>query len=241
VTAGAGPPYTLLEAGLGTAVRPALLEQALTHRSFAYEHGGLPTNERLEFLGDSVLGLVVTECLYADHPGLAEGELAKMRASVVNARALAGVARSLDLGRWLRLGRGEQGTGGRDKDSILADTMEAVIGAVHVERGVAGSGPLVRSLFAPLLRASAVGGAAADHKTVLQEATAARGLGLPEYRLTGSGPDHARRFEAEAYVDGRLCGTGEAGTKKHAEQRAAQLALGALATQAAPAAQAPSA
>ena len=127
-----------LEAALGVAPDPALLERALTHRSFAYENGGLPTNERLEFLGDSVLGLIVTDTLFRGHPDLPEGQLAKLRAAVVNMRALAGVARALDLGAYIRLGRGEEGTGGRDKASILADTLEAVIGAVYLDLGLQG-------------------------------------------------------------------------------------------------------
>src|SRR5690348_11378127 len=143
---GAGQPDTtellrVLDAGLS----PGLLERALTHRSYAYENGGLPTNERLEFLGDAVLGLVVTDALYRTHPELPEGQLAKLRASVVNTRALAGVARSLELGRWLRLGKGEEVTGGRDKASILADTMEALIGAVYLDRGLDAASVMVRT------------------------------------------------------------------------------------------------
>src|SRR5690348_2126936 len=143
---GAGQPDTtellrVLDAGLS----PGLLERALTHRSYAYENGGLPTNERLEFLGDSVLGLVVTDALYRTHPDLPEGQLAKLRASVVNTRALANVARSLDLGRWLLLGKGEEVTGGRDKASILADTIEAIIGAVYLDRGLDAASVMVRT------------------------------------------------------------------------------------------------
>ena len=223
-TGEAGPPYTLLEATLGTGVDAVLLEQALTHRSYAYEHGGLPTNERLEFLGDAVLGLVVTDALYRRHPGLPEGSLAKLRASVVNARALAGVARSLQLGRWLRLGRGEQATGGRDKTSILADTMEAVIGAVYLDRGISGATTMVCALFDPLMSAASQDGAELDWKTALQEITASRGLGVPDYRLTGSGPDHARSFTAEVLVAGQVRGSGAGGSKKQAEQQAAEQA-----------------
>ena len=223
-----GPPYTVLEAGLGTGVEPGLLQQALTHRSYAYEHGGLPTNERLEFLGDAVLGVVVTDALYRTHPDLAEGQLAKMRASVVNARALADVARGLELGRWLRLGRGEQGTGGRDKSSILADTTEAIIGAVYLDRGIDGATSLVRRLFDPLLTAAAGDGAAIDWKTSLQELTAARGLGAAHYGITECGPDHAKQFGAQALVGGQARGEGEGRTKKEAEQHAAEAAVAAL-------------
>jgi ribonuclease-3 len=224
----AGPPYTSLEAALGTAVDPALLERALTHRSYAYEHGGLPTNERLEFLGDAVLGLAVTDALYRRHPDLPEGQLAKLRASVVNTRALAGVARGLGLGRWLRLGRGEETTGGRDKNSILADTTEAVLGAVYLDRGTEAALALVHRLFDPLMQASSQEGAALDWKTALQELTATRGLGVPVYRLAESGPDHAKSFWAVVHVGGNPHGEGAGRTKKEAEQHAAQAAFRAL-------------
>ena len=214
--------YTLLEAALGTAVEPALLERALTHRSYAYENGGLPTNERLEFLGDSVLGVVVTDALYTRHPDLPEGSLAKLRASVVSTRARAGVARDLGLGRWMRVGRGEEVTGGRDKPSILADTMEAVIGAVYLERGLEGATKLVLALFDPLMEAAAQDGAAQDWKTALQELTAARGLGVPDYAISESGPDHAKSFLATAVVGGSAYGEGAGSSKKEAEQQAAE-------------------
>ena len=223
-----GPPYTLLEAALGTAVDPELLERALTHRSYAYEHGGLPTNERLEFLGDAVLGLVVTDALYTTYPDLPEGSLAKLRASVVNTRALADVARTLELGRWLRLGRGEEVTGGRDKNSILADTMEAVLGAVYLDRGIAAVSVVVRALFDPLMRAASEEGASLDWKTALQELGAARGLGVPDYRLAESGPDHAKSFTADVAMGGAVCGSGEGRSKKEAEQKAAEAAYVAL-------------
>jgi ribonuclease-3 len=224
----AAPPYTLLEAALGTAVDPALLERALTHRSYAYEHGGLPTNERLEFLGDAVLGLVVTDLLFREHPDLAEGALAKLRASVVSTRALAGVARELGLGRWMRLGRGEEVTGGRDKPSILADTMEAVIGAVYLERGVDAAAGVVRRLFGALMESAATGGAASDWKTALQELTAAHGLGVPDYLIADSGPDHAKSFTAQAMVAGLARGSGAGSSKKEAEQQAAEEAWRSL-------------
>jgi ribonuclease-3 len=218
------PSYTLLEAALGTALEPGLLERALTHRSYAYEHGGLPTNERLEFLGDSVLGVIITDALYRNHPDLAEGQLAKLRASVVNTRALAGVARSLELGRWLRLGKGEEVTGGRDKASILADTMEALIGAVYLDRGLEAATVMVRRLFDPLMEAATAEGAALDWKTSLQELTAASGLGVPEYDVTESGPDHQKAFAAAAVVRGQVHGEGVGRSKKEAEQQAAEAA-----------------
>jgi ribonuclease-3 len=217
-----------LEERLGVELDEALLVRALTHRSFAYEHGGLPTNERLEFLGDSVLGLVVTDALFHRHPDLPEGQLAKLRAAVVNMRALADVGRSLDLGPFLRLGRGEEGTGGRDKSSILADTLEALIGAVYLDRGLTVASALVRRLFDPLIEASAQLGAGLDWKTSLQELTAAVGIGVPEYLVTESGPDHEKTFRATARVGGHDYGLGSGRSKKEAEQQAAEAAWNAL-------------
>ncbi len=163
----------------GATLPTSAMDLAMTHRSYAYENGGIPTNERLEFLGDSVLGLVVTESLYRNYPDVSEGQLAKMRAAIVNARALADVARSLDLGAHLRLGKGEEITGGRDKSSILADTLEAVIGAVYLECGLATAEGLVRTLFDPLVARAATLGAGLDWKTSLQELTASLDLGAP--------------------------------------------------------------
>jgi ribonuclease-3 len=204
------------------------MELAVTHRSFAYENGGLPTNERLEFLGDSVLGLVVTESLYLRYPDVAEGHLAKMRAAIVNARALAEVARSLGLGEHLRLGRGEEITGGRDKSSILADTLEAVIGAVYLEHGLAIAEDLVHRLFDPLVDRAATLGAGLDWKTSLQELTAAHELGAPEYSVEESGPDHAKAFRALVVIAGQAWGEGEGRSKKEAEQHAAEAAYHAV-------------
>ncbi|MCW2605978.1 MAG: ribonuclease [Frankiales bacterium] len=232
--AAARPDYALLEAALGTPLDTELLERALTHRSYAYEQGGLPTNERLEFLGDAVLGIVVTDALFRAHEELPEGQLAKLRASVVNTRALADVARRLGLGPWLRLGRGEEATGGRDKTTILADTMEALIGAVYCEHGIEGATVLVRALFDPLMTAAAEADASLDWKTELQELSAARGLGVPAYALSETGPDHAKRFTAQVRLAGELQGEGQGRSKKEAEQHAAQVA--AVALRAAPAA-----
>ncbi|MGV2386199.1 MAG UNVERIFIED_CONTAM: ribonuclease III, partial [Thermobifida fusca] len=153
---------------VGVEIAPDILTRALTHRSYAYENGGLPTNERLEFLGDSVLGLVVTDTLYRTHPDLSEGQLAKLRAAVVNMRALADVARELGIGRYVRLGRGEEATGGRDKSSILADTLEALIGAVYLDRGLDEASALVHRLFDPLIARASGLGAGLDWKTSLQ-------------------------------------------------------------------------
>jgi len=147
----ARPRLSDLAARLEVDIAPGLLERAVTHRSYAYENGGLPTNERLEFLGDSVLGLVVTDTLYRTHPDLPEGQLAKLRAAVVNAKALAGIGRQLGLGEHLLLGRGEETTGGRDKSSIVADTVEAVIGAVYLDQGLDVATSLIHRLFDPLI------------------------------------------------------------------------------------------
>jgi ribonuclease-3 len=224
------PREGLLEA-LDVGLSPALLDQALTHRSYAYEKGGLPTNERLEFLGDAVLQLIVTDALYRRHPNLAEGALAKQRASVVNMRALAVVARQLGpagIGPYLLLGKGEETTGGRDKASILADTLEAVIGAVYLELGLVVSAGFVHRWFDPLLDEAAGRGAGLDWKTSLQERTALLALGPPEYLVAESGPDHAKRFTARARISDAILGEGEGGSKKEAEQRAAEAAFAAL-------------
>ncbi|GAB1822080.1 ribonuclease III [Herbidospora sp. RD11066] len=217
-----------LEGVLKVRLNLAILERALTHRSFAYENGGLPTNERLEFLGDSVLGLVVTDTLYREHPDLPEGQLAKLRAAVVNMRALADVARSLGMGRYLRLGRGEEGTGGRDKSSILADTLEALIGTVYVDKGLDEAFRVVHTLFDPLIKRSASLGAGLDWKTSLQELTASEVLGVPEYHVEESGPDHAKSFVATVRVGGQDYGTGAGRSKKEAEQQAAEAAWTAI-------------
>jgi ribonuclease-3 len=215
-----GAPDALIE-HLRLPLQRAVIEQALTHRSYAYENGGLPTNERLEFLGDSVLGLVVTETLYREHPDLPEGQLAKLRAAVVNMRALALVGRDLGLGRYVRLGKGEEATGGRDKASILADSVEALIGAVYVDRGIDAATALVHRLFDPVMTQARGLGAGLDWKTSLQELTAAMELGVPEYRIVESGPDHAKSFIAKVVLRDGDHGEGSGASKKEAEQAAA--------------------
>ena len=206
---------------LGVVLPGPILSMALTHRSYAYENGGLPTNERLEFLGDAVLGLVVTDWLYTKHPDLSEGQLAKMRAALVNMRALADIARLLDIGSYLRLGRGEETTGGRDKSSILADTLEALFGACYVTHGVEASRDLVMRQIGPLMNNVERLGAGLDWKTSLQELAADRGLGVPEYRLTEAGPDHAKTFEATVWLNSQPHCQGLGRSKKEAEQQAA--------------------
>jgi len=220
----AADPAGLLRA-LGVPMTAETLERALTHRSYAYENGGLPTNERLEFLGDSVLSLVVTDTLFKGHPTLPEGQLAKLRAAVVQMSTLAEVAaRELNLGSFVRLGRGEEGTGGRDKPSILADTLEAVIGATYIDCGLDAASGLVHRLFDPVIQRSALLGAGLDWKTSLQELTADRGLGVPEYHVRDSGPDHQKMFRAVVKVGARELGEGEGRSKKAAEQLAAEAA-----------------
>jgi ribonuclease-3 len=206
-----------------------LLEQALTHRSYAYENGGLPTNERLEFLGDSVLGVVVTETLFRAHPTLSEGRLAKLRAAVVNARALAEVAQTIELGQHIKLGRGEETTGGRKKSSILSDTVEAVIGAVYLSGGFETASHVVHRLFDPLMENAAGLGAGLDWKTSLQELTAEHSLGVPEYIIEDEGPDHEKVFTAQVKVGSQLYGHGTGRSKKEAEQQAAEAAYVAIA------------
>jgi ribonuclease-3 len=217
-----------LSCALGVPMTAETLERALTHRSFAYENGGLPTNERLEFLGDSVLSLVVTDTLFNSHPDLPEGQLAKLRAAVVQMGALAEVARELNLGAFVRLGRGEEGTGGRDKPSILADTLEAVIGATYIDCGLEAASDLVHRLFDPVIERSALLGAGLDWKTSLQELTADRGLGVPEYQVKDSGPDHQKLFRAVVRVGSSELGAGEGRSKKAAEQLAAEAAYRAI-------------
>ncbi|EON33838.1 ribonuclease III [Gordonia terrae C-6] len=219
-----GPRAALLDA-LDTEIRDDLLTLALTHRSYAYEHGGLPTNERLEFLGDSVLGVVITERLYLRYPDRPEGELAKIRASVVNMHALADVARGLGdeggLGKYLFLGRGEEMTGGRDKDSILADGLESLFGAVFLSHGLETSQRVILRLFDERIDRAGRLGAGLDWKTSLQELSSERGFGPPQYQISATGPDHNKEFTATALVAGESLGEGVGRTKKEAEQQAA--------------------
>lgn len=211
-----------LQQALGVDIDTALLTRALTHRSYSYEQGGCPHNERLEFLGDSVLGLVVTDTLYRSYPDLPEGQLAKLRASVVNMRALAEVGRRIGLGQHLRLGRGEEATGGRDKASILADGVEALLGAIHLDGGLAVVGQVVHRLFDSLLTDAAELGAGRDWKTSLQELAASLALGAPWYEVSETGPDHNKEFTALAHLGGDTLGRGIGSSKKVAEQHAAE-------------------
>jgi ribonuclease-3 len=206
---------------LGVDIDAGTLRLALTHRSYAYENGGIPTNERLEFLGDSILGFSVTDSLYRDHPDLPEGDLAKRRSAVVSTRALAGVARSLGVGEFIHLGQGERLTHGKNKSSILADTMEALIGATYLCNGIEVARELVMRLTGPLLADAGALGAGTDWKTNIQEIAASRHLGTVYYAVEGSGPDHARSFAATLLIGGKPYGTGAGPSKKEAEQHAA--------------------
>jgi ribonuclease-3 len=220
----------LLDA-LGVDLPDELLSLALTHRGYAYEQGGLPNNERLEFLGDAVLSLTIADELYHRYPDQPESYLAKLRSSVVNSRALAGVARQLSdegLGAYLLLGRGEVVSGGADKSSILADGVESLLGAIYLEHGIDVARGVVRRLFVPLIEASAALGAGMDWKTSLQELTAERGMGVPSYVVTSTGPDHEKEFTAVVVVMDNEYGTGVGRTKKEAEQKAASTAWNVL-------------
>lgn len=214
-----------LERAIGVRFKsPDIREAALTHRSYAFEQSSAQTNERLEFLGDAVLGLVVTDLAYRRFPDMPEGDLAKLRAATVNMLTLADVARDLDLGSYILLGKGEEQSGGRDKTSILADAMEAVLGAVYVDRGLVAARELIERLFWPRMAAYVRGEGDRDHKTALQE-LAAQDVGqVPQYRVEQRGPDHAKEFTATVFIAGDRYGRGRGRSKKEAEQRAARQA-----------------
>jgi ribonuclease-3 len=207
---------------------PGLLVEAVTHRSWCAEHTGTPSNERLEFLGDAVLGLVIADHLFHVEGAMPEGELAMARAAVVSTEALAQVASGLELGRFLRLGKGEDATGGRDKRSILADAMEAVIGAVFLDAGLDAARRLLLPLVDERLAGAVAGPGEADHKTRLQEASARRYGQVPRYDVSGTGPDHDRRFTAVVRIGGAKRGEGHGRSKKEAEQAAAREAWRSL-------------
>ena len=207
---------------------PELLSKALSHRSWVAESPGSNSNERLEFLGDAVLGLVVTDHIFRTYPDLPEGELAKVRASVVSAAALAEVAVELGLGEKLRLGKGEDASGGREKPSILADAIEGVLGAVYLDGGWEAASDLILRLLGDRISDAAAGPGGQDYKTRLQELAARSFETLPEYEVVDDGPDHAKRFFASVRVGDHRFGGGEGRSKKQAEQAAARLAWEAL-------------
>jgi ribonuclease-3 len=205
-----------------------LLELALTHRSFSYEAGGIPTNERLEFLGDSVLGLVVTDELYKKFPDLDESRLSPLRSGVVNMRALAQIARNLKLGEYLRIGKGEEATNGRDKNSILADSLEALVGAIYLEHGYIRSSEVILKWIGSSIESATAQGAGLDGKTALQELAASINMPSPEYEIVESGPDHDKSFVATVILNNERFPAGSGKSKREAEQAAARIAHEAI-------------
>lgn len=216
------------EDGLGyTFAEPNLLRLALTHRSVSSDDPSRNDNERLEFLGDAVLQLVVTDLLYESYPHLAEGQMAKVRAAVVSRGTLSEIAHTLDLGEHIELSPSEEATGGREKASILADGVEAVIGAIYLDGGLDPARAMILRFWADQVTERAKRPGVKDYKTRLQELVAREGK-RPVYRVKGAGPDHARRFVAVVSVNGTDYGSGEGHSKKQAEQAAAEVALDVL-------------
>jgi len=221
---------------LGVRFRDASLRQlALTHRSHAFENELPANNERLEFLGDAVLGIVVTDMAFREFPEMPEGELAKLRAAIVNMGALADVARDIGLGRFVLLGKGEEMSGGRDKTSILADVLEALLGAVYLDRGLDATSKLIRRLFRPRMIAYVRGEGERDYKTILQEIASSELHVVPEYKIRERGPDHEKEFTAIVVLAGKEWGVGMGRSKKEAEQQAAHEAYMRLSERAEPA------
>lgn len=204
---------------------PSQLELAVTHRSWCAEHGDGPSNERLELLGDAVLSLVVADFLYHQFPDLPEGHMAKTRSAVVNADTLADLAVDLDLGAHLRLGKGEESSGGRAKSSIVSDAFEAVVGAVYVDGGLESAGGFILAQLGDRIDEAASRPGARDYKTLLQESAVRDRLASPEYGVTQTGPQHDRLYRATVRIGGEVCGTGEGTTIKQAQRRAARVAL----------------
>lgn len=222
-------PFAPLEERLGYRFAgPGLLQRALTHGSYAAEHPADSSNERLEFLGDAVLSLLVTDRIFSDYGDFPEGELAKVRAFVVSGPTLAECASRLGLGEFVLLGRGEEQAGGREKPSILADALEAVIAAVYVDGGLDAARRLVEALLGDDIVAAAKGPGEEDYKTRLQELALQLLHEPPRYEVRGAGPDHAREFSARVWLSGDLRGEGEGSTKKEAEQQAARRAWESL-------------
>jgi len=207
---------------------PALLETALSHRSWCSENGNKPSNERLEFLGDAVLGMAVTDHIYGRYPAKAEGDLAKLRAALVNATILATLGEEIGLGEFVKLGKGEAASGGSEKPSILADALEAVFGAVHLDGGLDEASKVVLMLLGGRVEAASDEKEAHDAKTRLQELVARTGSGKLEYELTDYGPDHAKIFQATVKINGETAGAGAGRSKKQAEQQAAHAAWNEL-------------
>jgi ribonuclease-3 len=205
---------------------PRLLERALTHKSYANENRLTEHNERMEFLGDSVLNLVVSELLMNALPEASEGDLSRIRAAVVSEPSLAAVAREIGLGEFLLVGRGEEQTGGRDKDSLLADSLEALVASLYLDGGIDRASDFITRFFSGTIGRVRTAGGTEDHKTGLQELCQERLKTLPEYRVVSeSGPDHRKEFTVELSILGEVCGRGTGRNKKEAEQRAAKEAL----------------
>ena len=221
--------HSVLLDRLGVELEDERLCLALTHRSFANENGNLTNNERLEFLGDAVLGMCIAEELYRRYPDRAEQDISKMRAGVVNMYALADLARSIDLGKHILLGRGEKVTGGADKHSILADTTEALLGAIYLQHGFEVAKRTILNLFSDMIDNAPTEARGRDWKTLLQERCAAKGLPLPKYQVTTTGPDHELTFFVDVVIDGVVKGTGTGATKKEAEMKAARQAHAGIA------------
>ena len=206
----------------GIDIKRPMLRLALTHRSFAFEHDE-PHNERLEFLGDSILGLVVAEKVYREYPHASEGDMSRMKTYAVSERALADIARELGLGEFIRLGKGEQQSGGRDKDSILSDTVEALIGATYLQYGMEPTREVVDRLVSPKVADASVLGPNLDWQTSFEELAHARGMeGIMTFDMESSGPDHARLFTATGSMGGRVWGTGSGTSQKKARQKASE-------------------
>lgn len=211
---------------------PQLLERALTHKSFANENKVPYHNERMEFLGDAVLTLIVSEHLMITCPDSTEGDLSRLRAAIVSEPALAVIGRTLSLGAYLLLGKGEEQTGGRDKDSLLADALEALIAALYLDAGKDAAGAFILRFFEDVIRKSCASRASLDYKTALQERCQERLKQLPEYRVASeTGPDHQKQFDVELLVKGQVYGRGSGKSKKEAEQKAAKEALEKLKNQ----------
>ncbi|MDO5720177.1 MAG: ribonuclease III [Actinomycetaceae bacterium] len=203
---------------------PDLVITALTHRSFAFEAGGIEHNERLEFLGDSVLSIIVTDYLFRHYPEVSEATLSRMRGAIVSERTLAQVARGLNLGDFILLGKGENLTGGRDRDSILCDVMEAMIGATYLSFGLETTRSIVETHLSRFLDNAVELGKSSDYRTTLQEYCAELGYGEPLYDAVGSGPDHQRVFHSTVSIDGEIAGEGSGTSKKLAKSEAAKQA-----------------
>jgi ribonuclease III len=224
------PPLSDIQQRIGHTFKDAeLLERALTHKSYANENRVPYHNERMEFLGDAVLSLVISEHLMKAFPDSTEGDLSRLRAAVVSEPALASVSRDIGLGGHLLLGKGEDQTGGRNKDSLLADCLEALIAAVYLDAGKDAAESLVIRLFEDVMKRTSASGGSLDYKTEFQELCQEQLKQLPEYRIVSeTGPDHQKQFEMEVWIKGQLSGRGTGKSKKEAEQRAAKEALAKL-------------